>query len=621
MNKKQIIKLNKEKIRDLYLRGLSLGVTQGPPTGYPTKDKPWLKFYTEEDILTDIDESSNIYEYMYKCNKDNLERVAINYYGHIFTYRELIDNINKVATKFRALGVKKNDVISICMPSTPETIFSIYALNKIGAICDMIDPRSNPEQMEYYLSQNNSKILILCENYYKGLKNCLDKANLKNIILTNLTVSAPLAIKTFIDTKTFIDNINVKKSTNVITWHNFMKLSGFHNISSPSIKASEDLAIIIHSSGTTSLPKGIILTNKNINSLALQYKLTRLKTDPGSRFLSVIPAFASFGVVASINLPFTLSMENYLLPVVTPKSFYKNLVKNKINFTLTIPASFKYVAKQKKKVDLSNLYGPGCGGYSLNSIEEEEINKQLEKLNAPSKMLMGWGLSEASSTVCLETPFCSKTLSSGIPLVKNNVGIFKPNTTIECKYNEEGEICVTGPTIMYGYLNNPEKTKNVLKKHTDGNIWLHTGDLGFIDPDGRLTPVGRIERMIVKGIDGFKIFPQKIEEVIALSKYVDTCMVVGYNDTLSGIIPRAYIVLKEEYKNIEEEAIKDIKNICLNKLSIRAIPDEFTILDSMPYTKMGKVDFKLLEKDYLENTKNKKNIIKLIKRPIERNNK
>ena len=614
MNKKQIIKLNKEKIRDLYLRGLSLGVIQGPPTGYPTIDKPWLKFYTEEDILIDIDESSNIYEYMYKCNKDNLERVAINYYGRIFTYRELIDNINKVATKFRALGVKKNDVISICMPSTPETIFSIYALNKIGAICDMIDPRSNPEQMKYYLSQNNSKILILCENYYKGLKSCLDKANLKNIILTNLTVSAPLAVKTFIDTKTFVDNINVKKSTNVITWHKFMKLSGFHNISSPSIKASEELAIIIHSSGTTSLPKGIVLTNKNINSLALQYKLTRLKTDPGSRFLSVIPAFASFGVVASINLPFTLSMENYLLPVVTPKAFYKNLVKNKINFTLTIPASFKYVAKQKKKVDLSNLYGPGCGGYSLNSIEEEEINKQLEKLNAPSKMLMGWGLSEASSTVCLETPLCSKTLSSGIPLVKNNVGIFKPNTTIECKYNEEGEICVTGPTIMYGYLNNPEKTKKVLKKHPDGNIWLHTGDLGFIDPDGRLTPVGRIERMIVKGIDGFKIFPQKIEEVIALSKYVDTCMVVGYNDTLSGIIPRAYIVLKEEYKNIEEEAIKDIKNICLNKLSIRAIPDEFTILDSMPYTKMGKVDFKLLEKGYPENIENEKKLTKVKKR-------
>lgn len=164
MNKKKIIKLNNEKFRDLYLRDLSLGTLQGPPTGYPSIDKPWLKFYTPNDILTDIDESSNIYEYMYKCNKSNLDRIAINYYGRTYTYKELIININNVANKFRALGIKENDVISICMPSTPETIFSIYALNKIGAICDMIDPRSNPEQMEYYLSQNNSKILILCTN-------------------------------------------------------------------------------------------------------------------------------------------------------------------------------------------------------------------------------------------------------------------------------------------------------------------------------------------------------------------------------------------------------------------------------------------------------------------------
>ena len=204
MNKKKIIKLNNEKLRDLYLRDLSLGTLQGPPTGYPSIDKPWLKFYTPNDILTDIDESSNIYEYMYKCNKSNLDRIAINYYGRTYTYKELIININNVANKFRALGIKENDVISICMPSTPETIFSIYALNKIGAICDMIDPRSNPEQMEYYLSQNNSKILILCTNYYKGLKKCLDTANLKNIILNPITPSAPFIFKTTVDIKTLM---------------------------------------------------------------------------------------------------------------------------------------------------------------------------------------------------------------------------------------------------------------------------------------------------------------------------------------------------------------------------------------------------------------------------------
>lgn len=584
-----------EKIEhDLYLRKLATGELEGPKMGYPSLDKPWLKYYSEEAIRKDAPKNISVYDYMKSMNIKHPNRIAINYYDNLITYQELFDKVEEYAKKFYALGVRNGDIVSICMPSTPETVISFYALNKLGAICDMIDPRSNPEQMEYYLKENKSKLLILCENYYKVLLPATQKSeNLEKVIVTPITQYAPLLLKIIVGMKTKKDNFVINKDNRHIYWNEFIKT----DIKEP---AEEDLnndniAIIVHSSGTTSLPKGIVLTNDNVNAIAFQYKQTTLRTDPGSKFLSVIPAFASFGMVASINLPLCLSMENILLPIVSPKIFVKNMKKYDINFTLTIPANFKVLSKEKNMKNLHGLYGPGCGGYSLNSVEEEEINKFLKEHGSPSPMLMGWGMSELSSTACLEVPECSKLLSSGIPLSKNIIAIFKPGTDEELPYNEEGEICVCGPTIMKEYLNNPEKTAKVIKTHSDGSKWLHSGDIGYIDEDGRVTPVDRIERMIIKGIDGFKIFPQKIEEAIATSKYVGTCTVVGYKEKQIGVVPKAYIVLKQEYKEFETEALEDIKNKCQEKLSIRAIPDEFEFIDAMPYTSMGKIDFKLLE--------------------------
>ncbi len=589
------LQLNDEKLRDLYLKKLSLGEIQGPPNGKASQDKPWLKYYSDTAIISDVPEGLSVYEYMKSKNIANPNRIAINYFGRLYTYGDLFQIIDEYSSKYSNLGVKKGDIVSICMPSTPETVASFYALNKMGVVCDMIDPRSNPEQLEYYLKENNSKLLILCENYYKKLKLACDKSNLDHVILCPITPSAPLKVRFVVDTKVAFDNRGVKKSDNVMTWKEFKEIDSYY-LSDTDLHP-QDIAIIVHSSGTTSLPKGIVLTNRNLNALAFQYKLTSLKTDPGSKFLSVIPAFASFGMVASINLPFTLSMENILLPMVNGKIFIQNMKKNKISFTLTIPSSFVALSKYKgKDIDLSGLYGPGSGGYSLNSSEEKSVQDYLKENGCPVPMLKGWGMSELSSTACLELPECSKLLSSGIPLPKNVVSIFEPGTENELSYNEEGEVCVTGPTVMKCYLNNPEKTSKVLRKHSDGKVWLHSCDIGVMDSDGRVTIVNRLERMIIKGIDGFKIFPQKIEEVIATASFVESCVVVGYNTDKSGIVPKAYIVLKEEYQNNPEAAIEEIKKICLAKLSVRAIPDIFEVINSMPYTSMGKIDFKLLEK-------------------------
>ena len=566
-------------------------------TGYPSIDKPWLKYYSENIFNLEIP-NINIYDYMVLQNHGYTDRIAINYFGKKMTYGELFKRVEELTQKFSALGVKCGDIVSICMPTTPETAMCFYALNRLGAVCDMIDPRSNSVQLDYYLSENKSKLLIVCENYINVMKDAINKhvmeGELEKVISLPITPFAPLIIKLLVDYKVKKKNNNQSMPINTNKWEGFIKIEGnskYQEMMNPS-----DAAIIVHSSGTTDVPKGIVLSNKNINAIALQYKNTTLKTDPGSKFLSVIPAFASFGMVTSINLPLYLQMENIMMPMVNADLFCKAFKKNKINFCLTVPGNFLALSRSKTKYDLTGLYGPGAGGYSLDSTKEEEINKYLKDNNAPVPMLMGWGMSEAASTICLEIPECAKTLSSGIPLPLNTVGIFKLGTDEELHYGEEGEICLSGPTIMQEYLNNPKKTKSVKKIHSDGSLWLHSGDIGYMDECGRVYPIDRCERMIIKGIDGFKMFPQKIEDVIGSSKYVHECVVVGCNTHEKGVVAKAWIMLEDEYKNCLKEASQDIYAKCVEKLSERQIPDLAEFIDAIPYTPLGKPDYKNLEK-------------------------
>ena len=605
MTKEELLKLKDEisklsdedlKKRYSYLRGLANGELQGPLVGYPTIDKPWRKYYDKNISNIAIPDNINIYDYMEMQNDEHIDRIAINYFGTLITYGDMFEKIEDLTRKFSELNVKCGDIVSICMPTTPETAMCFYALNRLGSVCDMIDPRSNPKQLDYYLNENKSHLLIVCENYLNVLNETindhLENKELTKVISLPITPSAPLMIKLIVDNKVNKKNKNLNLSKDIIKWNDFMKIRG-NDYYLESLHPDDD-AIIVHSSGTTSTPKGIVLSNKNINCIALQYKNTPLKTDAGSKFLSVIPAFASFGMVTSINLPFYLQMENIMMPMVNADLFCKAFKKNKINFCLTVPGNFLALARSKDKYDLTGLYGPGAGGYSIDSTKEEEINTYLKNNGGPVPMLMGWGMSELASTGCLEVPECAKTLSSGIPLPLNTIGIFSPGTDKELSYGEEGEICVSGPTIMQRYLNNEEKTRKIKKIHSDGTLWLHSGDIGYMDTDGRIYPIDRCERMIIKGIDGFKMFPQKIEDVISSSEFIEECVVVGKNTHELGVVAKAWIVLKDDYKN-SNDFISDIVEKCKEKLSERQIPNLVEVIDEIPYTPLGKPDYKKLE--------------------------
>ena len=585
------LSVNERKLRDLYLRKLALGELQGPPTGYASIDKPWLKYYSEEAIMSDLPEMS-AYEYLKSKSKNHFNNVALDYFGKKITYKEMFVEIDKYYFKLLNLGIKEGDIVSICMPTTPETIFLFYALNKLGAIPDMLDPRVNASKLEFYLKENCSKFLLIYEKCYPKINKVYKNTDLKKIVLLSISSYMPTHISFFYRLKS-----NDKKNiSNDINKNVFVDFDDYDNDIEKKITGcsfigrnfSDKVALIVHSSGTSSTPKGIVLSNKNINALAFQYEVSPLDIKKNEKFLSAIPAFAAFGLVASVHLPLSLGLLTIVQPAVTRDNFSSIVRKYKPNHCLTAPENYEALISDTKIKDLSFFISPGCGGNS--EPKEQEINDFFKSKGAASKLLKGWGMSELSSTACLETPNCKGNGNSmGVPLVKNTIAIFEPKTDIEKLIGEEGEICVKGPNVMCNYLNNDVLTNKVKLKHSDGDVWMHSGDLGYIDVDGKIYFCDRMERMIIR-FDGLKICPNELESVICSHSAVARCIVVGIKDKTYGTVPRALIELKKEFVGKEQKIYSEILSICNEKLTERAIPYYFQFESSLPSTAMGKPD-------------------------------
>lgn len=564
-------------------------------TGYPSIDRPWLKYYSDEAINVEIPYMT-VYDYICLCNQNRLNETAINYFGRLITYEELFRKINKCANQFSQLGVGKGDIVSICMPTTVETIVAFYALNSLGAISDMLDPRSNRDQLKFYLKENESKFLVLFDACYFKIKEIISETNIQKVILVSVADSMPTVTKMGYYLK------NRKKQRKslcddlFITWKKFCQLE--ENNKGKTAEYEKNMpALLVHSSGTVGTPKGILLSNDNLNALVFQYKLTSLELKSRERFLTAIPAFAAFGMVASVHLPLSLGLYTIVQPVVTAENMVKLCLKYKPNHCLTVPHNYDVLTVSKKVKDLSFFYSLGCGGDMVNENLEKRIEGDLIHKNSRGKLYKGWGMSELASTATLEMPTCRNIGSVGIPLVKNIISIFEPGTDKELTYDEQGEICVTGPSVMLGYFKNKELTDKVLQRHKDGKVWLHSGDIGHMSKQGVLTIDSRMERMIIR-FDGFKIFPPSIENVITQHSDIEECAVIGIEDSTNGKVPKAFLVMKHECKRDKGIVENEVKELCITKLAERAVPYYFEFIDELPMTMMGKVDYRKLEKEY-----------------------
>ncbi len=563
-------------------------------TGYPSIDKPWLKYYTEEAIHASLPECT-IYEYMYENNKDYPNDIALLYFNRKITYGELFKNIDKTAKAFTAIGVKKGDIVTVAMPSMPEALYCVYALNRLGAVANMIHPLASENEICHYLNEVKSAVFVMFTGTYELIKNAIDKTSVKTAVVASPAESLTVPVRFLYSLK----NKEPKFGADSVfqSWSDFIKAGKGVTVNYESHDPNE-MAVISHTGGTTGEPKGVMCSDRNINSVVLQVGKGMPHTRQ-ERVLVVLPPFVNYSLVNGCFEPLTLGLTAVLIPDYQPQKFDEYIKKYRPNHINSIPAYCEAMLSNEKlkNMDIYCLKYYFYGGDSLPEKKEEEINEFLLERGAQLPLGKGLGSTELVSSATATYPSCNYLGSVGIPLVKMDCQIVEPGTTNELSFNQEGELCITGPSLMLGYYEKPEATDDVIKIHEDGNRWLHTGDLGYVTEDGVIYITGRIKRILMtKGSDGniTKIFPDRIEKVLPQHPAIDLCCVIGVQDEVRINYPKAYVVLNSDFSG-SEAMTQEIQAFCRDKLPGYMIPDEIEYCLDLPRTSRGKIDYRALE--------------------------
>ena len=463
--KEKLSKLNKleEEQRNLYLKKLQTGEIQGPSVGYASIDKPWLKYYTDEQIKTEMPIGS-VYSHLYEQNKKYLGRTALSYYGRKITFDELFNKIEETAKALKQMGVKENDIVTISMPNTPEAVYLFYAMSKIGAVANMVDPRTSAEGIKHYIEEAKSDKVLIVDAYYNKVKSLTDDGTVKQIVAISPAESLPFGLNLGFKAKEFIDGIKDPSTKNEFNdktqnWKQFIENGKSFNGKTETEFIPNRPVVIEHTGGTTGQPKGVVLSNENINAVSKQSVLTGIDMQREHNWLDIMPTFIAYGVAMGLHLPLSIGMETILVPQFDPKKFDELLVKYKPIHMVGVPSYWGTIIKSKKlaKKDLSYIIAPTVGGDAMDTTLEQQANEYLKEHNCSSKIVKGYGMTEVGGAIS-GTPHKNNEFGSvGIPFPKTIVGIFSPGTDKEIKYGYDGEICISGPTVMKRYLDDIEE--------------------------------------------------------------------------------------------------------------------------------------------------------------------
>lgn len=561
-------------------------------TGYPSIDKPWLKYYSNEAISIPIPECT-IYEHILNCNKDNLKRIALNYYGTNTTYKKFFERIDQVASALENLGIKEGNVVTVCMINSPETIYLMFALNKIGAISNMVYGSDSTTEIKNHIVEAKSTVVFTLDIFQSKILEIADEAKLEKVIVSTMLQSMSFINR--IGAKIFkkIKPLPIPNDKRFISWRKFVSLSNgksttTHNASAPTF--------ITYTGGTTGGSKGVLLSNKAVIAVAHGYITGEKELYRVSKWMQVLPLFIAYGVTCSLMIPLTIGM-TLIVRIPMSESIADMVKKFRPNHIMYGPAFWESFVDDNINLDLSNFIAPITGGDVLPEKVEYKINKYLERCGSPYKIMNGYGMSEVGAAVSCNFKDKYEFGSVGAPFVNNIIAAFDVETGEELPYGKEGEICIFTPSIMIGYLNNQKETDNIIHKHSDGLLWVHSGDLGYITEDGFVHISGRLKRYMLCIANGVqkKVFSLDIEKVLLKHPTVEKCAVVPVNDKKVNQVPVAFIVLTEGIEPTSK-LIKELELFAEENLESVYRPVKYIFKEKYPLTKVGKVDYKALEK-------------------------
>lgn len=539
----------------------------------------------------------SMYDKLAEISTNYPDYIAYDFMGGKVKYRDFINKVDECARALAAIGVKEGESVTICMPNAPQAVIMFYAVNKIGAIANMVHPLSGEKEIEFCLKQASSVVCLTLDQFYGKFENIRGNVLLRSLILTSIKdVLSPVKRKGYY----LAEGRKIKKvpeNAEIVWWEKFLRDGNNYHGPFHAVRTAQDPAAILYSGGTTGTMKGILLSNLNFNALGQQIIATNPMFKPGDKMLAVMPIFHGFGLGVCIHSMLSSGGRCLLIPRFNPESYAKLLKKHKPNFIAGVPTLYETLLRLKtlNRVDLSCLKGVFSGGDSLSIELKKRFDAFLEQHNASIHVREGYGTTECVTASCLTPIHTAKEGSIGLPFPDTYYKIVKPGTEEEVPYGEEGEICLSGPTVMMEYINNPKETADTLRKHADGLTWVHTGDLGIMDDEGFIYFKQRIKRMIITS--GYNVYPSQIENALDAHDLVHMSCVIGVPDPLKMQKVVAYVVLKPDVKVSEDEAREILLKYCEKHMAKYAMPREIRFRDALPKTLVGKVAYRVLEEE------------------------
>ena len=528
--------------------------------------------------------------------KEHPNLCAYVFFGRRTSYARLLEKIEECARALRANGISEGDKVSIALPNCPQGVTMFYAVNMIGAVANMIHPLSSEKEIEHFVSESESKLVVTLDQFYGKFENVRKEIALDKLLITSIKDEVGPVVRLGYNMTEGRKHEKIPPEADIILWNDFLESGRAYTGSYRDDADSHGTSVILYSGGTTGVSKGICLSSYNFNALAKQIVSVNPGYNPGDKMLAVMPIFHGFGLGISIHTSLCQGGNCILVPRFTPDSYVKLMLKYRCNYIAGVPALFEALIRmpKMKKADLSFLKGVFSGGDSLSVELKRKMDRYLDEHNSPVQVREGYGTTECVTASCLTPAHRFKEGSIGIPLPDMYYKIVKPGTCDELEYGATGEICVAGPTVMLGYNGHEEENANTLKQHPDGMKWVHTGDLGVMDKDGFVYFKQRLKRMIIT--NGYNVYPSQLENVFDSHDKVHMSCVIGVPDPIRQQRVKVFVMLKkgiEPSKELEAELMEHARK----NIAKYALPKEIEFRDSFPQTLVGKVAYRVLEEE------------------------
>jgi long-chain acyl-CoA synthetase len=524
--------------------------------------------------------------------------IAYEYFGYKVNYQKFLKQVDDLSLRLRKMGVYQGDRVIVCLPNCPQSLVAFYALSRLGAIAVMVHPLSSKNEIEYYIKDSQSKMAITLGLFANNFPKIGSFEGFQTLIVTSPVdmlpyVSARVAELVNKDARMPKGHLGF----GTIRWAKMMKDDISHvPTEMPQVSADEPVSIL-YTGGTTGVNKGAVHSSRSFNSTAWGMIELSGVLGEGTTMLAEMPMFHGFGLCTCVHLPICIGLKIVLMPTFTLDSLCKTIVKKKINYMAGVPTMYEKMIDNKYLVNanLSFLKGMYCGGDSMSIESKARVDEFLMKHGSERRVKIGFGCTECLAATAITPKFDERPGSIGVPIPGFSYQITKIGTTEEAPDGEDGEICIYGPSLMDCYYGRPEETAEVLVKHDDGKTWLHTGDVGYID-DGFIYFKNRIKRIIITS--GYNVYPSQIEGILSRHPAVDISCVVGVPDEKRGSRVKAYVVLRDGVPK-DDATLESIKSFVKENIAAYAKPREYVFVDSLPRTKLKKVDYRKLEQGIL----------------------